>query len=195
MSDGAAVRLVDAAAAATDLIELLSPACERIEVAGSIRRFKDVVHDIELVAIPKYESTIPAPGLFESSEVQVNLLRQLVDALIGQGRLSMHPDDPKHGERYSKLVDNASGLQLDLFSVDRARWGVILLIRTGSAGYSNWFVKAIRDKGYHVAEGELHRGGLGCVKGGCVVVPTPEEADVFGATGIPYTFPQHRAAG
>ncbi len=33
--------------------ELLAPYCERIEIAGSIRRKKPEVKDIELVAIPK----------------------------------------------------------------------------------------------------------------------------------------------
>jgi DNA polymerase/3'-5' exonuclease PolX len=196
MSDGAAARLADAGAAAEDLIALLYPACERIEVAGSIRRLVDVVHDIELVAIPKFETTIPAPGLFESTEVQVNLLRQRVDALIGRGRLALVPDDPKLGDRYAKLVDVETGLQLDLFSVlPPAQWGVLFLIRTGSAGYSNWFVKAVRDRGFHVTDGALHRGSLGCRIGGCEVMSTPEERDVFALTGIPATPPHLRAAG
>ena len=40
----------------------LAPHCERIEIAGSLRRKKEFVGDIEIVAIPKdYEI-----GLFES---------------------------------------------------------------------------------------------------------------------------------
>jgi DNA polymerase/3'-5' exonuclease PolX len=41
---------------------LLAPHCERIEIAGSIRRKKPDVKDIEIVAIPKPFDT----GLFES---------------------------------------------------------------------------------------------------------------------------------
>ncbi len=36
--------------------KLLAPYCERIEIAGSIRRKKPEVKDIELVAIPKLEN-------------------------------------------------------------------------------------------------------------------------------------------
>jgi DNA polymerase/3'-5' exonuclease PolX len=47
---------------AQETVELLRPHCERIEIAGSIRREKPEPNDIEIVAIPKpYEV-----GLFES---------------------------------------------------------------------------------------------------------------------------------
>jgi DNA polymerase/3'-5' exonuclease PolX len=36
------------------LVELLTPACQRIEIAGSIRRKKLYPNDIEVVAIPKW---------------------------------------------------------------------------------------------------------------------------------------------
>jgi DNA polymerase/3'-5' exonuclease PolX len=76
-----------------------------------------------------------------------------------------------------------------------AQWGVIFLIRTGAAGYSNWFVKAIRSKGYHVTDGALHRGGLGCGAAPCDVLDTPEEADVYRITGVPFTPPHLRTLG
>ena len=189
MSDGAAARLADAGAAAEDLVAVLQPACERIEVAGSIRRLVDVVHDVELVAIPQFEDR--QSQLWDPE--RANLLWERLNWLILDGRLAMHPTDPKLGERYAKLVDVASGLQLDLFMVlPPAQWGVLFLIRTGSANYSNWFVKAVRDRGFHVADGALHRGGLGCTLSSCEIVETPEERDVYAVTGIPFTPPHLR---
>ena len=35
------------------LVELLAPACERIEIAGSIRRKKPNPNDVEVVAAPR----------------------------------------------------------------------------------------------------------------------------------------------
>ena len=35
------------------LVSILAPFCERIEIAGSLRRLKPEVGDIELVVIPK----------------------------------------------------------------------------------------------------------------------------------------------
>ena len=96
----------------------------------------------------------------------------------------------------AKLLDPASGLQLDLFMVHEPdAWGLLFLIRTGSAAYSEWFVKAIRSKGYHSAFGQLHAGGLGCGRVKCEVIPVPEEADVYRITGIPETPPHLRRAG
>jgi hypothetical protein len=46
----------------------LAPCCARIQVAGSVRRRKEVVGDIEVVAIPRY---VPA-GLF--GDCTANLL-------------------------------------------------------------------------------------------------------------------------
>ena len=40
---------------AESLVEKLRPACERIEIAGSLRREKAMVGDIEIVAVPRLE--------------------------------------------------------------------------------------------------------------------------------------------
>lgn len=47
------IPLETAEKAATDIVDALTPYCERIAVAGSIRRKKPWVHDIDLVLIPK----------------------------------------------------------------------------------------------------------------------------------------------
>ena len=43
---------------AEELKRLLEPACHRVEIAGSIRRQKPFVGDVELLCIPKYDSGI-----------------------------------------------------------------------------------------------------------------------------------------
>lgn len=49
------MNLAQASALAGQLVEKLAPFCERIEVAGSVRRRKlEGIKDIELVAIPKW---------------------------------------------------------------------------------------------------------------------------------------------
>ena len=49
----AEIRLEEAKRIAGDLVAMLSPHCERIAVAGSIRRQRPVVHDLDLVLIPR----------------------------------------------------------------------------------------------------------------------------------------------
>ena len=53
--------LRQAAALARSLVTFLEPYCDRIEVAGSVRRQKADVGDIELVLVPKLEQR-PVPG-------------------------------------------------------------------------------------------------------------------------------------
>ena len=53
MSGGQPVPLAAARAVAAALRELLEPACARVEIAGSIRRRKAKVGDLELVASPR----------------------------------------------------------------------------------------------------------------------------------------------
>lgn len=52
MSTGQRYPAPEARAAANRLIPLLADACERIEIAGSLRRGRAEVGDIELVALP-----------------------------------------------------------------------------------------------------------------------------------------------
>lgn len=189
MSTGTRVDLLTGIRTAEFLVALLDSATDRIEVAGSIRRGKPDVGDVELVAVPRLEEM--PDGLFGS--VTVNHLTERVDRLIADGILASHPTDPKRGERYSKIVDPDSGLQVDLFSATAQTFGLIYLIRTGPEAYSHQFVTDLRRRSLHSANGQLHRGGLGCGSYVCEVVPTPEEADVYRAADWPYVRPEMRA--
>ena len=189
MSSGVRVPLAGARSIALGILWRLSPSCERIEIAGSIRRGRPDVGDIEIVAVPKIE-TVP-DGLFDWG--LANRLTERVDALITDGLLANHPTDPKRGDRYSKLIEPTSGLQLDLFSATADTFGLIYLIRTGPADYSHRFVTDLRRRDLHVAGGQLHRGSLGCGSYVCEVIPTPEETSVYRAAGWKFVRPEMRA--
>ncbi len=189
MSTGTRVSLAEGLSVASMLVRNFDGSTERLEIAGSIRRSKPDVGDIELVAVPRMDTE--ADGLFE--ERWVNRLTERIDRLIGVGILASHPTDPKRGDRYSKLIHPSSGLQVDLFSAEERTFGLIYLIRTGPADYSQRFVTDLRKKGLHVGKGQLHRGGLGCGAYVCEVVSTPEEADVYAAAGWPFIKPELRA--
>lgn len=193
MSAGPRLRYYVARAFAEEAVALLSPACERIEIAGSIRRKAETIGDIELVAVPRMRTELTPGSLFDGpEEIAVNVLGERVERLIAQGVLARSPR-PANGERYRRLVHVRSGLQLDLFTVlPPAQWGVILAIRTGPAAYSQWLVWQARKRHFHVAGGALHRGGLGCGALPCEVVETPEERDLYTALGLPYQPPETR---
>lgn len=180
------VGLAEASAIAEQLRAALAPGCERIEVAGSIRRRRPDVGDIELVAVPRIHVEDLAEGLFETRELTVDELQVTLDQLLMDGVLASHPTDPKRGPRYSKWLHVASGLQVDLFSARRDTFGLIWLIRTGPDTYSRALVTDARRRGHHVAGGEVHKGAGDCRMPfvACEVIPTPEEGDVIRALGI-----------
>lgn len=186
MSSGVRYPTLEAALIAKRLVNRFEGGCERIEVAGSLRRavFPDV-GDIEIVAVPKF--AIEPEGLFGTAEI--NQLRVAVDLAIADGELVRLAG----GDRYQKLRHVETKLQVDLFIVTPpATWGVIYLIRTGSAGFSERVVTLARKRAMHVADGALHRGVMGCGSRPCEVVPTPEESDVLAALGMPWVEPKDR---
>lgn len=49
------MELSNARVIANELVQTLAPFCDRIEIAGSLRRQKPQVHDIDIVALPNYD--------------------------------------------------------------------------------------------------------------------------------------------
>lgn len=182
--------LVDARSRARALRDLLAPACERIEVAGSIRRGKPDVKDAEIVAIPRITHVV-RQGLF-GPEVKTarSDLWDLVDRLVaGPEPLDRHPPTngraASWGDRYRKLVWD--GLPVDLFTAHADNWGAIALIRTGPADFSQAWVTEIRRHGYRM-EGGVVRDPNGDR------VNVPDEATAFRLAGWTYVPARERAA-
>src|ERR1051326_7864590 len=96
----------------------LAPFCQRIEIAGSIRRRRPLVNDIDLVVLPFPD--------------QVNALRERV----------LRNTSPISDGKEIILTRLANGVQLDLWIAERPKedlfskaptnFGVLFLIRTGS---------------------------------------------------------------
>ncbi len=142
------------------------PHCDRIEIAGSIRRKKPVVKDIEIVAIPKDYGV----GLFESGVATViNQWKKIKGELPCKYTQRQHPD----------------GIMLDIFFATPINWGYILAIRTGSAKYSHQVLaKSWVAMGYKGQGGNLTRRGQ--------VVNVEEEKTLFALINIDYVEPQFR---
>jgi len=118
----AKVPLAKAEKIASRVVEKLMPYCQRIEIAGSIRRRKAEIGDIEIVAEPK-------------------MIRDLFDVPV----LQAIPTENlglvvKNGLRYKQVLLTEK-IYLDLFIVHPlAQLGVILAIRTGSTEFSHKLV-------------------------------------------------------
>ena len=196
------IALAKAREIAREIVIELSPFCERIEVAGSIRREKPQVKDIEIVAVPRLEPT--QAGLFGEPGEPVNLLRRKLDALVLEGILKRRKDPSGTecwGERHQRALygDGANKVPVDLFGVlPPAEWGVIFAIRTGSAEFSRRMVTrriygGMMPEYTRVVDGALWRVDPHRRDEKIELVPTPEEGDFFRAIGYPdYPDPQER---
>src|ERR687885_1649455 len=119
--------LADAECIAAAIVADLAPSCARIQVAGSVRRRKEVVGDIEIAAIPRYA---PA-GLF--GDCTANLLWEHLHA---SDTYRFTKGDHPAGRHYQLSLPMHADVQLDLFLARPDNWGLTLLVRTGSAAFS-----------------------------------------------------------
>jgi DNA polymerase/3'-5' exonuclease PolX len=160
--------LLHARRTAEEVLDALAPWVDRAEIAGSIRRERPEVKDIEVVAIPSEVRD----GLFGEPRLAVQELRSVAE---GIGPLV------RGGEKYIQVTDVfGSGLSLDLFLVTPpATWGANYAIRTGPAEVSKLAVSRIkgrlwRCKDLQVTDDRGHP------------VPTATERQFFGAAQLPY---------
>lgn len=103
---------------ADSVLKHIMPSLDRGVVAGSIRRRKDIVGDIEIVATS------------ENREVLVKLLSE-VGQHIKPGVPGTVPWTSKLDAKYFRVRLN-EGMNLDLFMASPENWGGLLLMRTGS---------------------------------------------------------------
>ena len=101
------LKLVEAQGLAKEVITILSPFCKRIEVAGSIRRRKAEVHDVDIVLIPN----------------------SLVD-IVGILQKKMQAKVEKRGKLIISLKIRDEGVDLNLATEET--FVPLLLFRTGS---------------------------------------------------------------
>lgn len=99
------MKLQEALMLADEVMERLQPHCQRIEVAGSVRRQKSEVKDIDFVLIPSN------PGSLSQEIDRLGL------PILG-------------GEKLRRV--SYKGTQVDLYYATPQTWATLLLIRTGS---------------------------------------------------------------
>lgn len=183
------MKLIQAENLANRIIETMQPFCQRVAIAGSIRRQKPEVKDIEVVAVPKLGQP---KDLF--CEVLQNQLFVWAQQIESEGRIQwIKPGTPEiipwpiqEQGRYWRGWLVKAGIKLDLFLATPETWGVIYLIRTGSAEFSQRMVgKECWRTGYHFDDGKLFDPSG-------QFVPTPEEQDVFSALGVEWLEPEDR---
>jgi DNA polymerase/3'-5' exonuclease PolX len=193
------MKYTDALPIAEKLVDLLIPGCSRIEIAGSLRRKKDDVGDIEIIAIPDMRPVRPTFGMAHVFATTLDAVLYglamdgdesgiMLHALKGGGKYKQYWVSQDHGYH---LLD----IKLDLFLVTPpAQWGSIFMIRTGPADFSKWMVTP-RSHGGALPDGYDHQKGSAVRTSDGQIIPMPEEIDYFNFCGLPYIEPENRQPG
>lgn len=171
------MELEKARAIAERLKGLLEPACEKIVVAGSIRRLKPMVNDIELLAIPKMIDG-------------VDQLDRELGALVFQRILNLRRNKKgftTYGPKNKLMVYVPSGIGVDIFSTDEQCWPVALVVRTGGKVTNQRISMAAIKKGLRF---HAYGRGFTCPNGEIIC---HSERQVFETVGLVYHEPWRRA--
>ena len=158
--------LIEAQTIAEQIQTAVTPHCDKLEIAGSIRRQKPIVHDIDFVAIAKND--------LEWQKISQTLKRTKAKLLCSGSSV------------IKALVPMENGLfQVDFYRAQPNTLGIHLLVRTGSAEHNTWLASLAISKGMRIKYSE------GLTKDGKVIAGENEQS-VFEALGLPTPAPSER---
>lgn len=181
-----------ALAVAEQLLASLEPACLRIAIAGSLRRGKVEVGDVEIVFVPLTKA-VPA-DLFGGTVLR-DQAEGHIERLVSGGLLVRRvgpAGGTSWGAKNKLAVDVVSGIPVDLFSTTEECWWNYLVCRTGSADTNRRIATAAQAKGW-----KWNPYGPGFSRRGepwepQEVVSVESEQQVFEFVGLPYLPPERR---
>lgn len=143
----------------------LEPCCERIEIAGSIRRKRPVVRDIDFVLIPVNQG-------------------QLIYKLQELGTIKAR------GQKLIRCM--TPEIQVDVYVATEETWATLLLIRTGSTAHNIRLCTLARKKGMILkADGSGLFDLVDC-EGRESRIAGDSEESIFIALGVLYKVPEER---
>lgn len=134
------MNLAQAQKYAAHFVQWLAPYCDRIEIAGSIRRERPVCGDVDLVCIPKTEITRDLLGVTGAR----NLLWEFLRAYVASGKAKFQSGGDQPGKFAILILPKC---QLDVYFATESTWGSILIQRTGSKEHNIWLATRARARG------------------------------------------------
>jgi DNA polymerase/3'-5' exonuclease PolX len=174
------------------ICEWLGGMCERMEIAGSIRRGRAMVNDVDIVCIPKVEEHKDMLGaVIGRSNYLFDFLVDYVKGRNPLGSKGRLPHFISGGEREGKQVLlQLPKCQLDLWFADAETFGTRLLCRTGSKEHNIWLAERAGARGMHWDP----YAGLSRVDRAEAVEASSEE-EIYAALGLEWIEPKNREAG
>ena len=164
-----------------------APHCARLEIAGSIRRERPTVGDIDLVVIPKLDHARDMLGTIISTKNHLlEYLRKSVEASADHLEWITGGHDAD-GKNHSLTMRTKSGriAQVDIFCCTVETWGTTLLCRTGSAQHNIWLAQRAQ------AAGGKWSSLLGLRLDDFSVIADTEE-NIYAALCLPFIEPHNR---
>jgi DNA polymerase/3'-5' exonuclease PolX len=195
MSAGRRLPRVEAQVIAEELVGLLRPATIRLEVAGSIRRKRAEVGDLDIVAIPRLHARV-VQDLFGQEVIegdQVDELNERCNALVADGALAPVRNAKGNPAAWGPQLKRAEyhGLPVDILATSWDCWGVAMLLKTGPWEFSKRLVTARSQGGACPRELKFQQSRVWRV-GVAEPLATPDEEAVFAALGLEYLPPERR---
>lgn len=192
MGTGPRWDLAVAACVASSVSKRLAPFCERIECAGSIRRGKADVGDVELVYVPRVRCL--SDGLFGDEAHLINEANVEIARLVDEGWLRPRLNKrggTAWGAKNKLAVDVISGIPVDLFETTPEAWFNYLVCRTGPAKVNIEIAARAKERGW---QWNPYGPGFSRLADGQQAAMGSERA-VFEFVGLPYLEPPERGSG
>lgn len=195
---------------ANDLHTRLAPLCLRSCIAGSIRRQKPLVGDIEVLFIPCVTLETTEGELFPKPLSTVTLwIEELQKNKILAPRLK-RDGSQTYGSKIKLMTHVETGIPIDFFTATETNWWNNLVCRTGSREHNIKLASRALELGFgwemmgdgfvvtneHAALQTIRRFQLGipeyAVKLGARIFCPQSEEEVFTFLQIPYLLPEQR---
>lgn len=191
MSDKPKFPRADALAVARELCAALKPVTEKLIVAGSLRRGRLEVGDVEICYIARIEPRADPLDLLQNP-VRTNLVDELLGEWLRAGRLQLRLKENGQnigwGAENKYAIHTASGIPVDFFAGNSENWWTLLVCRTGSAENNTRICNAAIERGL---KWNPYRGFEDRASGKIIFTPRSEQA-VFQRVGLPWLEPAQR---
>jgi len=175
--------------AASDVCRHLKSATTRLICAGSLRRQKAEVGDVEIVYIPRWKE-LSAIDLFGQERDNMNLADVAIERMLSEQVIDKRRfggDSVRWGAKNKFAVHLATGIGIDLFSTVESSWFNYVVCRTGGAATNQRIAIAAMKRGWR-----WNPYGCGFTDQSGNVVPVSSERDVFELVGLKYIDPEDR---
>jgi DNA polymerase/3'-5' exonuclease PolX len=178
---------------ASKIKDWLEPGCDRIEIAGSVRRGRPLCSDIDLVCIPKFQQR-QNDLLGDPVGTPLSLLNEFLTDYVArsEGKAWFRSTDGILGFKAVTLNSASVNVlmqlpkcELDVFAATAETFVMRWIIRTGSVEHNIFIADRARALGGHLDPQN------GLMLDGQLLAPKTEE-EFYAALNLPFIEPQDR---